>query len=49
METVNMTEQTTSHVPALQQLCKLGYQYLTPQEALALRSNNTAQIKGSPL
>jgi hypothetical protein len=30
---INLTEQTTSHLPALQLLCKMGYQYLTPQEA----------------
>jgi type I restriction enzyme R subunit len=44
MSTFNFNEQSTSHVPALQLLCKLGYQYLTPAEALALRGGRQAEV-----
>jgi len=44
MASFNFNEQTSSHLPALQLLCKLGYQYLTPQEALALRSGRLGEV-----
>ena len=44
MASFNLNEQTASHLPALQLLCKLGYQYLTPQEALALRNGRQGEV-----
>jgi type I restriction enzyme R subunit len=44
MASFNLTEQTASHLPALQLLCKLGYQYLPPQEALALRNGRQGEV-----
>lgn len=44
MPSFNLTEQTASHLPALQLLCKMGYQYLTPQEALALRHGRLGEV-----
>ena len=43
MASFNLNEQTTSHVPALQLLCKMGYAYLKPQEALALRNGRQGE------
>jgi type I restriction enzyme R subunit len=44
MDNVQMNEQTTSHVPALHLLSKMGYHYLTPQEALALRGGQQSEV-----
>ncbi len=33
-------EELISQIPALRLLCVLGYRYLTPAEALALRGNS---------
>jgi hypothetical protein len=48
MASFNLNEQTTSHVPALHLLSKMGYQYLPPQEALALRGG-TENTSSGPL
>lgn len=39
METPSFKEEHISQIPALQLLMKMGYKYLTPQEALEARSN----------
>ena len=44
MSSFNFNEQSTSHVPALQDLCKLGYQYLNPTEALTHRGNRQGEV-----
>lgn len=43
MTSFNMNEQRSSHVPALQLLVKMGYQYLTPQEADTLRGKRQSE------
>ena len=42
--TINLNEQTTSHIPALHLLSKMGYHYLTPQEALTLRGGQQSEV-----
>lgn len=44
METPSYKEDHISQIPALQMLQKLGYQYLTPDEALQLRADKTTQV-----
>jgi type I restriction enzyme R subunit len=44
MASFDLTEQTASHLPALKLLCKMGYQYLSPQEALALRNGRQSEV-----
>ncbi len=44
METPSFKETHISQVPALQLLIKLGYQYLTPAEALAERGGRPANV-----
>ncbi len=44
MPTLNLNEQSASHVPALALLCKLGYHYLTPAEALSMRGGRQAEV-----
>lgn len=44
METPSFKEDHISQLPALQLLQKLGYSYLSPEEALSLRSNKTTNV-----
>lgn len=44
METPSYKEDHISQIPALQMLQKLGYQYLTPDEALQFRADKTTQV-----
>ncbi len=44
MDTPSFKEDHISQIPALQLLQNLGYQYLTPEEALRLRGNKTTNV-----
>ena len=44
METPSFKEEHISQLPALQLLMKLGYKYLTPQEALEARGNRSSNV-----
>src|ERR1700733_12308883 len=44
METPSFQEDHISQIPALQLLQKLGYTYLSPEEALDLRGNKTTNV-----
>ena len=44
MQTPSFKEDHISQIPALQMLQKLGYKYLPPDEALALRNNKTSAV-----
>ena len=44
METPSFKEDHISQIPALQLLQKLGYNYLSPEEALQLRGNKTTNV-----
>lgn len=44
MDTPSFKEDHISQIPALQLLQKLGYQYLTPEEAMQLRGNKTTNV-----
>ncbi len=44
METPSFKEDHISQIPALQLLQNLGYQYLTPEEALQFRGNKTSNV-----
>jgi type I restriction enzyme, R subunit len=44
METPSFKEDHISQIPALQMLLKLGYKYLSTEEALALRGNKTTSV-----
>ncbi len=44
METPSFKEDHISQIPALQMLQKLGYQYLTPVEALQFRGDKSTQV-----
>ncbi len=44
MDTPSFKEDHISQIPALQLLQKLGYIYLSPEEALELRSNKTSNV-----
>jgi type I restriction enzyme R subunit len=44
METPSYKEDHISQIPALQMLQKLGYQYLTPDEAMQFRGDKTTQV-----
>ena len=44
MDTPSFNEDHISQIPALQLLQKLGYTYLSPDEALELRSNKTTNV-----
>ena len=44
MDTPSFKEDHISQIPALQILQKLGYQYLSPEEALQLRGNKTSNV-----
>ncbi|HEV8082687.1 MAG TPA: HsdR family type I site-specific deoxyribonuclease [Chitinophagaceae bacterium] len=44
MDTPSFKEDHISQIPALQLLQKLGYKYLSPEEALQLRSNKTTYV-----
>ena len=44
MQTPSFKEDHISQIPALQLLQKLGYTYLSPEEALQLRANKTSNV-----
>lgn len=44
MEVPSFKEDHISQIPALQMLQKIGYQYLTPEEALRYRGGKTTQV-----
>lgn len=44
MQTPSFKEDHISQIPALQMLMKLGYTYLSPEEALQLRGNKTTNV-----
>jgi type I restriction enzyme R subunit len=44
MSTVKFQEEYSSKIPALVLLSNLGYQYLSPAQALAFRSNNNTNV-----
>lgn len=44
MNTPIFKEDHISQIPAIQWLCKLGFEYLTESEALKLRGNKTEQM-----
>ena len=41
---ISFKEDHISQIPALQTLMKLGYEYLTPDEALAMRGGKTSNV-----
>lgn len=49
MNTPSFKEDQISQIPALQLLQKLGYTYLTPEEAEELRSNKTGSVILEPI
>ena len=44
MQTPSFQEDHSSQIPALQMLINMGYEYLSPEEALAARSGKTSAI-----
>ena len=44
MDTPSFKEDHISQIPALQLLQNMGYQYLTPEEALQYRGNKTTNV-----
>src|SRR6185312_2999177 len=44
MERPSFKEDHISQIPALQMLMKLGYRYLTPDEALEARANRSSNV-----
>ncbi|SDC65288.1 type I restriction enzyme, R subunit [Algoriphagus faecimaris] len=44
METPSFVEDHISQIPAIQWLCKLGFEYLTESEELQMRGNKTQQV-----
>jgi type I restriction enzyme R subunit len=44
VETPSFKENHISQIPALQLLLNMGYQYLTPVEALQFRGNKTTNV-----
>lgn len=49
MSTPSYIEDHISQIPALQMLIKMGYSYLTPDEAMELRSNRTSNVLLEPV
>ncbi len=49
MHTPSYIEDHISQIPALQLLIKMGYTYLTPDEAMELRSNRTSNVLLEPI
>ncbi|NIA31439.1 MAG: HsdR family type I site-specific deoxyribonuclease [Actinobacteria bacterium] len=49
MQTPSFKEDHISQIPALQFLVKLGYEYLTPAEALKLRGDKTSAVLLEPI
>ncbi|OYU79940.1 MAG: restriction endonuclease subunit R [Flavobacterium sp. BFFFF1] len=49
MQTPSFKEDHSSQIPALQLLQKLGYIYLTPEEALSLRADRTSNVILEPI
>ena len=46
---MNYKEEIISQIPALQLLINMGYQYLSPEEALAMRSNKYSNVLLEPI
>ena len=44
MERISFKENNISQAPALELLAKMGYQYLSPEEAMAMRDNKTSNV-----
>lgn len=44
MTTISFKEDHISQIPALQLLQKLGYEYLTPEEAMEMRGGKTSNV-----
>ena len=40
----DLKELTTSHIPALQLIIGMGYEYLSPKQALELRGNQDQEV-----
>ncbi len=49
MQIPSYIEDHISQIPALQLLMKMGYTYLTPEEAMELRSNRTSNVLLEPI
>jgi len=49
MTTPSFKEDHISQIPAIQLLCNLGYVYLSPDEALALRGGKTSNVLLEPI
>jgi len=49
MSTPSYIEDHISQIPALQMLIKMGYTYLTPEEALELRGSRTSNVLLEPI
>jgi type I restriction enzyme, R subunit len=49
MPTLSYIEDHISQIPALQMLIKMGYTYLTPDEALTLRGGRTSNVLLEPI
>jgi type I restriction enzyme, R subunit len=49
MEVPSYIEDHISQIPALQLLIKMGYNYLSPEEALALRGSRTSNVLLEPI
>mgnify|MGYP000989872240 CR=1 FL=1 len=46
---MNYKEEIISQIPALQLLINMGYQYLSPEEALAMRDNKYNNVLLEPI
>ena len=46
---MNYKEEIISQIPALQLLINMGYQYLSPEEALAMRGNKYINVLLEPI
>lgn len=44
MKTFRFNEKYLSQIPALQELIVLGYEYLSPEQALAMRGGKTSNV-----
>ena len=49
MATPSYIEDHISQIPALQLLIKMGYQYLSPDEAMELRAGRTSNVLLEPI
>ncbi|MFA6711501.1 MAG: hypothetical protein WCS33_02155, partial [Candidatus Caldatribacteriota bacterium] len=49
METISFKEDHISQIPALMMLQKLGFTYITPEEALELRGGKASNVLLEPI